>query len=231
MRCLIFVLLFMSMCALTNAQISPGVYLAQSKGVQYELKMTTDYFILSTYETQPAKFLQTIGGFFEIEENELKVDLEFNSDFEKDSVQHVDIPFQEEGGILIFRTNPKIVFNRIETNEQELDGHWLFATRGPDKGQERRGDSNPRKTLKVLTDGRFQWIAYNTETMQFFGSGGGAYTSEDGKYVETIEYFSRDNARVGARLPFDYEIKDKDWHHQGLNSKGEAMYEIWSLRN
>ena len=33
--------------------------------------------------------------------------------------------------------------------------------------------------------------------------------SIDGKYTENIEFFSRDNNRVGASLSFDYEIKEK----------------------
>ncbi|MCZ6521061.1 MAG: membrane or secreted protein, partial [Bacteroidetes bacterium] len=41
---------------------------------------------------------------------------------------------------------------------------------------------------------------------------------------------SRDNTRVGASLKFDYELKEKKWHHRGLNSKGSPIYEIWSLR-
>jgi len=79
-------------------------------------------------------------------------------------------------------------------------------------------------------DGRFQWIAYHTETFKFSGTGGGSYTSKDGIYTENIEFFSRDNARVGASLKFGYEINGNDWHHTGKNSKGEPMYEIWQKR-
>ena len=113
---------------------------------------------------------------------------------------------------------------------QDLDGKWLFATRGPDEDQERRGEENPRKTLKILKDGRFQWIAYQTETMKFSGTGGGSFTSEDGKYTENIEFFSKDDSRVGATLKFNYDLKENDWHHTGKNSKGEPMYEIWTKR-
>ena len=66
--------------------------------------------------------------------------------------------------------------------------------------------------------------------MQFKGTGGGNYTSKDGVYTENIEYFSRDNSRVGASLEFNYEVKENDWHHTGNNSKGEPMYEIWARR-
>ena len=84
--------------------------------------------------------------------------------------------------------------------------------------------------MKILSGTRFQWIAYNTETKEFMGSGGGTYTTKEGKYTENIEFFSRDDSRVGASLQFDYELKDGDWHHSGLSSKGQPIYEIWSIR-
>ncbi len=220
----------MSMFVWSHAQITPGVYFSSNDDVNYELKLTDNYLVLNTYESEPARFLQSIGGYYQLEDDEIKVDLEFNSEYEKDSIRHVDIPYQYEGGILIFRMEPELVFNKMDDKDQELDGAWLFATRGPDEGQDRRGDMNPRKTLKILMDGRFQWIAYNVDDMRFFGTGGGGYVSEDGEYVESIEFFSRDDSRVGAQLPFNYEIKGDDWHHTGLNSKGEPMYEIWSRR-
>ncbi|MFQ3335822.1 MAG: hypothetical protein ACI94N_001176, partial [Candidatus Arcticimaribacter sp.] len=109
-------------------------------------------------------------------------------------------------------------------------GKWLMAGRVRDNIEKRRSTDGPRKTLKFLIDGHFQWTAFNTQTFKFFGSGGGTYTAVNGDYVESITYFSRDNSRVGAVLPFRYDLKGSDWHHQGLNSKGEPMYEIWALR-
>jgi hypothetical protein len=85
-----------------------------------------------------------------------------------------------------------------------------------------------RRTVKILGGGRFQWIAFNSASKEFSGTGGGTYTAEDGKYIENIEFFSRDSRRVGASLEFDYEVKDGEWHHKGESSKGDPIYEIWS---
>lgn len=79
----------------------------------------------------------------------------------------------------------------------------------------------------MLTGNRFQWFAINPETKEFFGTGGGTYSFENGKYTENILFFSRDNSRVGAHLTFDGKIEDGNWHHSGLSSKGDAIYEIW----
>ena len=88
----------------------------------------------------------------------------------------------------------------------------------------------PRKTMKILSGTRFQWIAYNTETKQFLGTGGGTYTSINGEYTENIEFFSRDNFKVRLSLKFNYELIDGKWHHSGLSSKGDPIHEIWSER-
>lgn len=222
-------LLFGSSVALT-AQIEPGVYISDVDDVRHELKISEDYFIHSEYGTSPPKFIKTVGGFHTLGDDLLKVDLEFNSDHDEDGLTNLAIPIRVSGKKLVFPMDGELEFVKQESLEQALDGAWLFATRGPDKGQERRGDENPRKTLKWLQDGRFQWVAYNTDTFEFSGTGGGSFTSEDGKYIENIDFFSRDDSRTGATLEFDYELKNDDWHHSGKNSKGEPLYEIWARR-
>jgi hypothetical protein len=215
----------------TSAQIIPGVYMAKQENTIHELKMTDNYFTYTVYENQPAKFIKTLGGFYRQNDTSMESQLEFNSNVEKDSIKMLTIPYSVDKNTLTWQMDQEIVFKRLAHKKQDLDGPWLFATRGPDEGQDRRGEENPRKTLKFLMDGRFQWIAYHTETFKFSGTGGGTYTAENGVYSEKIEYFSRDNDRVGATLSFDYDVQGNDWHHTGNNSRGEPMYEIWSKRN
>ena len=106
-----------------------------------------------------------------------------------------------------------------------------MAGRVTKEGERRRDITRPRKTMKFLKDGYFQWIAFNTETFQFFGTGGGFYLAEKGIYTENIEFFSRNNKSVGRKLPFSYEVKGSDWHHKGKSSKGKPMHEIWTRRS
>lgn len=84
--------------------------------------------------------------------------------------------------------------------------------------------------MKILSGTRFQWIAYNTDTKQFSGTGGGTYTTIDGVYTENIEFFSRDDSKAGVSLKFDYGLIDGKWNHTGFSSKGEPLNEIWSVR-
>jgi hypothetical protein len=122
-------------------------------------------------------------------------------------------------------------FERIDDGTPgKLAGAWLFAGRKQDGQLTSRDTDQPRKTMKILSGTRFQWIAYNVETAEFSGTGGGTYTTDPDNYTENIDFFSRDGSRVGASLSFRYEIIDGIWHHSGLNSRGEPLYEIWSHR-
>ena len=93
-----------------------------------------------------------------------------------------------------------------------------------------RSIDGPRKTMKLLSGKRFQWIAYNTATKQFMGTGGGTYTTENGIYSENVEFFSRDNSKAGIKLKFDYELINGEWNHKGFSSKGDPLHEIWVKR-
>ncbi|MDP5061792.1 MAG: hypothetical protein NWP64_07730 [Maribacter sp.] len=221
-----------------HSQIPTGIYTdtieSNGKKSVHQVKVNDDYFIYNEYEIAPNNFIKTVGGFFQIENSAsnslLVVLLEFNSDYEKDSVRQLSIPFSMEGANFKMNWFQELTLKPNNHSTQDLDGGWLFATKGPDTGQERRGEENTRKTLKLLMDNTFQWIAYDTESFRFSGTGGGSYSAENGIYKEHIEFFSKDNSRVGAKLEFNYKLKGDDWHHTGKNSKGEPMYEIWSKR-
>ena len=85
-----------------------------------------------------------------------------------------------------------------------------------------------RKTMKVLSGTRFQWAAFNVETKEFSGTGGGTYTTKNSKYTEDIVFFSRDDSRVGMSLEFDFKVEDDDWYHSGLSSRGDPISEVWT---
>ena len=123
------------------------------------------------------------------------------------------------------------IMKRIDDGSPgELQGAWLMSGSIRNGAMQQRDTNRPRKTMKILSGTRFQWIAYNTETKKFIGTGGGTYTTINGKYTEHIEFFSRDDTKAGLSLSFDYELIDGAWHHSGLSSKGDPIHEIWSIR-
>ena len=197
----------------------------------YELRIYSDkYFAISKYNLDSKEFISTMGGSYSLEDGYYEV-LEFNS---MDSSTVGDTIFYSNIKIKMKNDfgNMKIDGNEFSKNidKNQLSGSWLMS------GIERRGEmrmrdvNRPRKTLKMLAGGRFQWIAYDTSKKGFYGTGGGTFSAVDGKYVENIEFFSRDSNTVGKSLEFDFEIKEGDWHHRGFSSKGDPKYEIWTQR-
>jgi len=190
---------------------------------------TKNFVSLAAFEETTGKFMATQGGSYWIEGDNLVQTFEFASQ----NLDRIGITkktlFQIVDGQL--RINDHTWTQIDDGTPGDLAGAWLISGRKQDGEIVKRDTSGPRKTMKILSGTRFQWIAYNTETKQFMGTGGGTYTTVDGKYTENIGFFSRDDSRVGASLQFDYELKDGDWHHSGLSSKGDPIYEVWSLRN
>ena len=190
------------------------------------------YFAFGAKELGSNKFLGAGGGPFSLENNVYTETLDF----------YTMMP-EKVGSIRTFnldKTGDKIVISgdadgktrveiweRIGDRTDDLTRNWVFTGR-KSNGEISRSTPGARRTVKILSGGRFQWIAFNSETREFMGTGGGTYTAENGKYTENITFFSRDESRVGASLSFDFEIKNGEWHHSGLSSAGNPIYEIWS---
>lgn len=107
-----------------------------------------------------------------------------------------------------------------------LTGVWRITEREQD-GTMSAMPKGARKTIKILAGTRFQWAAINPETRQLFGTGGGTYSLQNGKYTETIEFFPRDAKRVGMSLTFDATLNGKRWQHKGKSTTGTPVNEVW----
>ncbi len=213
----IFKILFL-FCSISFSQVYNFNSLSNGKNITHKIMLDENYFVETQYLTKTAEFILTRGGYYnKTETNIIKVNLEFNSNFLKDSLK-------------LFQIEKKDSWIKSFGKPIDLNGKWLMAGRITNEGEKRRDISKPRKTMKFLKNGNFQWIAFNTETFQFFGSGGGTYSAKNGIYTENIQFFSRNNNSVGKILPFNYSLKGDDWHHSGKSSKGDPIYEIWTKR-
>ena len=108
-----------------------------------------------------------------------------------------------------------------------LAGAWQIRLRENEDGRMGEMKPGPRQTIKFLSASRFQWVAFNNETRQFFGTGGGTYSATGGKYTETIEFFSRDPNRVGMQLSFNFALEGTRWRHSGQSTTGNRINEVW----
>jgi hypothetical protein len=189
------------------------------------------YQVVTFYNSESGEFLRTSGGSYSVEGNTVREVVEFDSADSSRVGKKESFQFElGENSIKMLESDQ--VWTRMDDGSPgELAGAWIFSGRKESDGTITERDTNvPRKTMKMLSGTRFQWIAYNTETQKFIATGGGNYTTENGKYTENIEFFSRDVSKVGASLEFDYEIINDKWHHTGNNSRDQPMYEMWSPR-
>lgn len=185
------------------------------------------YFTEGAKDPDSNEFLWARGGEYHKKDDQVRID--FDTRQEKPTAELVahKIEFEEENSFSIEQRDTIQKWTRVSGNKNELSGNWVIT------GRERNGEMNQmkpgdRKTIKMLGGDRFQWVAFNSATGEFFGTGGGTYIAKDGKYVENIEFFSRDASRVGASLEFNYKVEDGSWVHSGKSSKGDPIKEIWS---
>lgn len=191
---------------------------------------TDGYQVISVYDAKTGKFKSTNGGTWKLEGDTMTEKVEFNTTNAERVGSEVSFKIAVTDSILSI-VGTEMQLKRIDNGTPgKLQGAWLMSGRVRDGKTQERDTSRPRKTMKILSGTRFQWIAYNTETKEFKGTGGGTYTTINGVYTENIEFFSRDDTRVGASLEFNYRIIDGKWNHTGLSSKGAPIHEIWSLR-
>ena len=205
-----------------------GAWHLQTESVEQVLIFEDGYFSHTVFDKINKKFISTYGGVYK--PGTITVDLK--TEFDTREKDHVGtermVAYIVEGKELTTDiTGIRQKWERLDDGSDNLAGVWRITGRMVDGklNQMQRGD---RKTLKLLSSTRFQWMAINPATKEFFGTGGGTYTFENGKYTEHIEFFSRDSTRVGASLTFDGSVKDNVWNHSGKSSKGEPLNEMWT---
>ena len=228
----LFLLIFLSASFLPSAMAQlHGAWtssdLTETRTIIYAGKT----FSCAVYQVKDRKFSGTYGGTYTIEGNAINEIQEYNTfDVSPIGVITKTVFRLHQNELVLITGGKEITFQKLDDGRPgKLAGAWLITGRMVD-GKVSSITPGARRTMKILSGTRFQWIAYNTETKEFFGTGGGIYETTQNRYTETIEFFSRDNSRVGAMLSFDFSIDGGKWHHSGLSSKGDPINEYWSLR-
>lgn len=188
------------------------------------------YQSISIFNAETGEFIYTNGGTWKLEGDNLTEMVEFDTRNPERVGSETTFKIKINKNSISIPSMQR-TWNRFDNgSEGNLEGAWLMGGRYRNGKKQMRKIDGPRKTMKLLSGKRFQWIAYNTETKQFMGTGGGIYTTKDGKYSEIIEFFSRDNSKVGSKLKFDYELINGEWNHKGFSSNGDPLHEIWVKR-
>jgi hypothetical protein len=185
------------------------------------------YFMYGQYKND-GSFVKAAGGSYSTDSAGYRQVYEFHT---KDStlVQEAkSYTLQIEKEALRMEGKDALLWERIEEDITPMGGAWRFSARVDEDGLpgERR-TPGPRKTIKILSGSRFQWAAFNTQTREFMGTGGGTYQLIDDTYTETILFFSRDDDKVGISLEFKFKIDGDDWYHKGFGTTGKPVHEVW----
>lgn len=193
------------------------------------LVVTPDYWSQTWFDRGQRVFERTRGGSYAVTGNSIETRLQFDSKSPSEVGKTATVQGVLDGDrlTLIDTDGGRQLWTRIDRGESPLAGTWRITGRHVN-GTFSEMPLRARRTLKILSGTRFQWVAINVETGDFSGTGGGTFTFKNGKYVEHIEFFSRDGSRVGASLEFNGEVTGYNWRHHGLSSKGEPLDETWS---
>lgn len=214
MNNLTFILLLLFSFSI-QAQELDGVFIKNEQGVKTVWIAVDGYLSITEYKEK--EYLSTKGGPVTMENGLIEITYEYNS-------EEAHLVGQKEKLTL---TNQH---GKIATKAQDLDGLWQISHRKVDKELVEIQHTPGRKTIKILKDGYFQWVALDTEKKEVYGTGGGNYLFQGGNYIEVIQFFSKDNARVGSVLSFNGKVDQSHyWHHSGKSSTGKDIYEIWIL--
>ncbi len=223
--------LHMSFQSRTAPDALEGAWQIKSSSGEQVLLFADGYFSHTVYDLASKKFISTRGGSYELSGGQLHVYIEFDTqDSSKIGHQSIYKASVEKEKLKSDINGVASTWTQLDKGGEKLHGLWTITGRKQEGKMVEIRRTGTRKTIKLLTATRFQWAAIDPGTKQFMGTGGGRYEFENGKYVEHIEFFSRDHSRAGQSLQFEGKIENGDWHHSGFSSKGDPIYEVWSRK-
>jgi len=218
-----------------SAQALPGAWkLVNYNGkpfVEECIKIFSDGYFMFAVHTADGAFVKAGGGNYKASGKEYTEVLDFYTSDSTQVLKPLTYDFSFKNDELTISANGQHLetWKKVDDLSTPLSGAWRFGARVNDEGVpgQRRGAASPRQTMKILSGNYFQWAAFNSDTKQCSGTGGGTYKLQDNQYTETIHFFSRDSSRVGVSLTFDYKLNGADWYHNGKGTTGNPVSEVW----
>jgi hypothetical protein len=201
----------------------------ESTGSTSTMIIADNYLMVCSYSVLNKYFERAEGGPFVLNGKTMTYTPEFdNGDTAKIGIPIVYKISQEAGVLTMEAEEPRIWMLVDEAGKAPMAGTWAITERANEQGElVKIHQTGTRKTLKILSGTRFQWAAIDPAVKGFYATGGGTYTAKNGKYTENIEFFSKQNSRVGASLTFDWKLEKGRWHHSGKSTAGAPISEVW----
>jgi len=232
MKKLVFILLILPMISLGQQASIKGAWGLENSIGQTVLMVTDQVFSLTQYNFNEKKFISAEGGTWRSDGKDIWLAYEWSSKDTSKVGKEIRVSISISSDRLNLGLVDQPLTKLDQGNPGALQGEWIISGNyANDVVSKRASPFFPRRTMKILTGNHFQWIAFNVKTKEFFGTGGGTYTtSAEGKYAESIQFFTKAVTSIGKRVEFDYSFQDGDWRHKGQKSTGGPLDECWTPR-
>src|SRR5690606_15588961 len=174
----LFAVGWVSCSAQTPADALAGAWHHQEGDREQVIVFVDGYFSHSVFDRKNKTFYSTRGGAYTVNGDQFTVTWQYDTE-KADNVpaeewvgQPTAFGFSTGAALTVDLSGNKTVFQRADKNDAPLAGVWRITGRQQDDGM---GEMplRDRRTLKILTGTRFQWVAINVKTGQFSGTGGG----------------------------------------------------------
>ena len=121
------------------------------------------------YNATTGEFIYSNGGTWELNGNVITEEIEFDTKNPARVGEIVSFEIDLTENTLAV-ANAKWNFRKIDDGSPgALKGAWVMSGRYKDGNFQSRSIDKPRKTMKILSGTRFQWIAFDTEKKEFKG--------------------------------------------------------------
>ena len=118
------------------------VYKVDKDGISTRVILDKEYIVLSKFESESGNFISTLGGYYKpgkflnLDEDVYDVNLEFNSNYDQDSIKNLSI----------IKTSK---WKNISKSNDILKGKWVMSGRYNNGEFRTRNTDLPRKTMKM----------------------------------------------------------------------------------
>ena len=115
--------------------------------------------------------------------------------------------------------------NGSHAKKSQLDGTWELVS----------GQPLPEgaRDIKIISEGHFIFVAYDTEKGKPLYTGGGTYILNGSSYAEHIDFASDEISAglVGKDQPFTVKVDGDTFTQTGTLSNGKGLSETWKRVN
>ena len=108
-KIIFYVILFT--CSVSFAQVFSFMTEENGKIITHRIVIDNEYLIETQFSSDPAEFILTRGGFYTKNGRNFKIEFEFNSNYEIDSLRELEIGTEK-------------YWDKLSNRTLDLDGKW-----------------------------------------------------------------------------------------------------------